>query len=165
MFKLSPACLVATALLAVVSWAPVANAAGFDIVAGPSVTSSARVTSAAFASMFGDRPADGHAQIEPIGTLGWIGSRNTRNDDLHHAVFLAGGGVRIVSASRRWFVSEQLVATSTRTDALSSRFEFMTSGGWQDGHFIVMLRHVSNAHILGGGKNLGETMLLAGIRF
>jgi hypothetical protein len=41
----------------------------------------------------------------------------------------------------------------------------MTSGGWQDGHFIVMLRHVSNAHLLGGGKNLGETMLLAGLRF
>ncbi len=41
----------------------------------------------------------------------------------------------------------------------------MTSAGWQDGIFIVMLRHVSNAHVLGDGKNLGETMLLAGVRW
>lgn len=141
------------------------QAAGFDIAAGPSATSSERTTSAVFASAFGDQPADGQAHIEPIGTLGWVGSRNTRSDDLHHEVFLAGGGVRIVSATQHWFVSEQLAATSTRTDALSSRFEFMTSGGWENGHFVVILRHVSNAHILGGGKNLGETMLLAGVRF
>ncbi|MGH8118482.1 MAG: lipid A 3-O-deacylase, partial [Rhodanobacteraceae bacterium] len=63
------------------------------------------------------------------------------------------------------FLSEQIAATSRETDALSSRFEFMTSGGWQDGHFIVMLRHISDGRIIGGGKNLGETMLLAGIRW
>ena len=142
-----------------------AHAAGFDVAVGPSVTSSERTTSAVFADVYGDHPADGRVQFEPIGTLGWVDSRNTRSDDLHHEVFLAGGGVRIVSPSHHWFVSEQIATTSTRTDALSSRFEFMTSGGWQDGHFIVMLRHISNAHILGGGKNLGETMLLAGIRF
>src|SRR6185437_6042581 len=54
---------------------------------------------------------------------------------------------------------------STRTDALSSRFEFMTSAGWQNDRFVVMLRHISNAHLIGGGKNLGETMLLAGVKF
>jgi hypothetical protein len=41
----------------------------------------------------------------------------------------------------------------------------MTSAGWQGDHFTVMLRHISNAHLLGGGKNLGETMLLAGVKF
>jgi hypothetical protein len=142
-----------------------ALATGFDIVAGPSVTSSERSTAAAFASVFGEEPADGHAQFAPIATLGWVDSRSARRDDLDHEVFLAGGGIRVTSANRHWFASEQIVATSIRTDALSSRFEFMTSGGWQDGHFIVMLRHVSNAHLLGGGKNLGETMLLAGLRF
>ena len=142
-----------------------AVAAGFDVVAGPSVTSSERSTAAAFASVFGEKPADGGIQFEPIGTLGWVNSRTTRNDDLDHQVLLAGGGVRVVSAGHRWFASEQIAATSTRTDALSSRFEFMTSVGWQRGHFIVMLRHVSNAHLLGGGKNLGETMLLAGVKF
>jgi len=40
----------------------------------------------------------------------------------------------------------------------------MTSLGWRDGRWMVMLRHVSNAHIIGGGRNLGETMLLAGVR-
>ena len=82
---------------------------------------------------------------------------------MNNEVFLAAGGVRIITASHHWFVSEQLAATSTRTDALSSRFEFMTSAGWQRGHFVVLLRHISNGHLLGGGKNLGGTMLLAGV--
>ena len=154
--------LVAAACLAICT---PTLATGFDLVAGPSVTSSERTTGAIFASVFGERPEDNQAHIRPIGTLGWVDARSTRTDDLNHQVFLAGGGARLVTADRHWFISEQLAATSTRTDALSSRFEFMTSAGWQDGHFIVMLRHISNAHLLGGGKNLGETMLLAGLRF
>lgn len=142
-----------------------ALATGLDFAVGPSVTSSGRTTGAAFISAFRDIPADGHAHFDPIGTIGWVGPRRTRADDLHHPVFLAAGGVRIVAANHHWFVGEQLAATSTRTDALSSRFEFMTSAGWQDGHFVVMLQHVSNGHIIGGGKNLGETMLLAGVNF
>ena len=142
-----------------------ALAAGFDLTAGPSVTSSERTTAAVFASVFGERPGDDRIHLEPIGTIGWIDSRHTRKDDLDHEVMVAGGGVRIMGANPHWFVSEQLAATSTRTDALSSRFEFMTSAGWQGGHFIVVLRHISNAHLLGGGKNLGETMLLGGVKF
>lgn len=142
-----------------------ALAQGLDLVIGPSVTSSGRTTGAAFASVFGDRPADDRAHFEPIGTIGWVAPRATDADDLHHGVFLAAAGVRIVAANHHWFVGEQLAVTSRRTDALSSRFEFMTSGGWQNGHFIVMLRHVSNANVLGGGENLGETMLLAGLRW
>jgi hypothetical protein len=141
------------------------HAAGFDITAGPSVTSSERATTAVFASAFGERPDDNRIHFEPVGTLGWIDSRSTRKDNLDHEVFVAGGGLRILAANHHWFVSEQLATTSTRTDALSSRFEFMTSVGWQHGHFIVMLRHISNAHLLGGGKNLGETMLLGGVKF
>ncbi|HEX5353619.1 MAG TPA: hypothetical protein VFW60_06035 [Rhodanobacteraceae bacterium] len=142
-----------------------ALATGLDFTVGPSMTSSGRTTGAAFISAFRDSPPDGHAHFDPIGTIGWVDSRRTRVDDLHHPVFLAAGGVRIVAANRHWFVGEQLAVTSARTDALSSRFEFMTSAGWQDGHFVVMLRHVSNGHILGGGKNLGETMLLGGVDF
>ena len=149
------ACLIACAP----TWA-----ASLDLTAGPSITSSERTTGAIFASVFGERAKDGNNHFEPIGTLGWVDARNTHTDDLNHQVLLAGGGVRMVTANQHWFLSEQLVATSTRTDALSSRFEFMTSAGWQDGHFIVMLRHVSNAHLF-GGKNLGETMLLAGVRW
>lgn len=141
-----------------------ALATGFDLTAGLSVTASERTTAAIFASVFGEQPDDNRTHFEPIGTLGWIDSRNTRKDDLDHEVFVAAGGVRILAANH-WFVSEQLAATSTRTDALSSRFEFMTSVGWQHGRFIVMLRHISNAHLIGGGKNLGETMLLGGVKF
>lgn len=142
-----------------------ALAAGFNVVAGPSVTSSGHVTRAVFASVFGDRPATGRAHFEPIATVGWVGPRSTGMDDLDHPVFLVAGGVRMVSGSGHWFFSEQLAATSHRTDALSSRFEFMTSGGWTNGHFVVLLRHASNGKLIGSGKNLGETMLLAGVRW
>ncbi|HXE66025.1 MAG TPA: hypothetical protein VN630_03200 [Rhodanobacteraceae bacterium] len=152
-------------LLALLAFPLASHATGFDLTAGPSVTSSERTTASVFASVFGEHPEDNRIHLEPIGTVGWIDSRNTRKDDLDHEVFVAGGGVRVLAANHHWFVSEQLAATSTRTDALSSRFEFMTSAGWQDGHFIVMLRHISNAHLLGGGKNLGETMLLGGVKF
>ena len=152
-------------LLALLAFPLASHATGFDITAGPSVTSSERSTAAVFASVFAEQPDDNRVHLEPIGTLGWINSRNTRKDDLDHEVFMAAGGVRILAANHHWFVSEQLAATSTRTDALSSRFEFMTSVGWQHGHFIVMVRHISNAHLLGSGKNLGETMLLAGVRY
>lgn len=153
-------------LLAALAAAPLAgNAAGFNLLAGPSVTASGRTTGAAFFDAYGDRPADGRVHLEPVGTLGWIGARRSTADDLDHDVFLAAGGVRIVSPGQHWFISEQIAATGNRTDALSSRFEFMTSGGWQRGHFTLILRHVSNGRIIGGGKNLGETMLLAGLRW
>lgn len=142
-----------------------ALAVGFDLTAGTSMTSSQRTTRTAFFSVSGDRPADNRIHFEPVGTLGWVNARHTRTDDLDHQVYLAGGGVRIVAANHHWFVGEQLAMTSTRTDALSGHFEFMTSVGWQDGHFIAMLRHISDAHLFGGGRNLGETMLLAGVRF
>jgi hypothetical protein len=140
-------------------------AAGFNLVGGPSATASQHVTGAAFVSAFGQTAADRRFHTEPVATLGWVDARTTTRGDLDHEVFLFGGGMRLVTADGHWFVSEQIAVTSSRTDALSSRFEFMTSGGWQHDHFIVVLRHISNAHVLGGGKNLGETMLLAGIRW
>lgn len=141
-----------------------AQATGFDMTTGPSVTAGERTTAAAFASAFRDGPSNHFVRLEPIGTVGWIDSRSTHRDNLNHAVFVAGGGVRIL-AGKHWFASEQLAATDTRTNALSSRFEFMTSAGWQYRHFIVMVRHISNGRIVGGGRNMGETMLLAGLRW
>lgn len=142
-----------------------ANAAGFDVVAGPTVTSGERSAPVLSASMFGQAPTSDRWQFEPIGTVSWIGAHQTHRENLHHEVFLAGGGLRILAPHQHWFVSEQVMATSHRTDALSSEFEFMTSAGWQRGHFIVLLRHVSNGHLIGHGRNLGETMLLGGVRF
>ena len=141
-----------------------AQAAEFDLAGGASATAGVRWAPALFADITAAPPDDLHAHFEPVGSLGAIGSRNTDHEDLDHTVLLLGGGLRY-GRDDGLFVGEQVAATSTRTDALSSRFEFMTSIGWRDGRWMVMLRHASNAHILGGGRNLGETMLLAGVRF
>lgn len=141
-----------------------AQTTGFDITAGPSVAAGERTAAAAFASAFGDGPSNHFVHLEPIGTVGWIDSRSTHCDNLNQTVFLAGGGVRAL-ASEHWFASEQLAATGTRNNARSSCFEFMTSTGWKYRHFIVMARHISSGRIGGGGKNTGETMLLAGLRW
>lgn len=141
-----------------------AQAAGYNIVAGPSMTSGHRSTVAVFASVFREPPVDGHFRLEPIATLGWIRDHHTYREHLHHSVYLAGAGVRLLSPGVHWFVGVQLAATSDRTDALSSPLEFIDSAGWQDGRLTLMLRHVSNGHIVGGSPNMGETMLLAGIR-
>lgn len=141
-----------------------ARAAEFDLAGGASATAGVRWAPAFFADVTAAPPDDGDAHFEPIGSLGAIGSRHTDHEDLDHAVFLAAGGLRY-GREDGLFVGGQIAATSTRTDAISSRFEFMTSIGWRDARWMVMLRHVSNARILGGGRNLGETMLLAGVRF
>jgi hypothetical protein len=141
-----------------------AYAAGFNLAAGPSVTSSRRLTGAVFANAYRIPDTFRHIRFEPVGSVGWVAPHHQHKEHLHHAVLLAGGGVRI-TFDQHWFASEQIAATSNTTDALSSRFEFMSTGGWQDGHFVLLLRHISNGHIVGHGKNLGETMLLAGLRW
>jgi len=142
-----------------------ASAAEFDLTAGASATAGVRWAPALFFGAAGTPVDDGHAHFAPIASAGFIGSRNNANGhDFDHNVFLAGGGVRY-GFDEGLFVSEQIMATSTRTDALSSRFEFMTSLSWQHSRYVAMVRHISNAHLLGSGENLGETMLLAGVRF
>ena len=141
-----------------------ADAAGFSLAAGPSFTSGARVTPVVFGSIYGAAPEDGRWHFEPIGTAGWVDGRSTDHENLDRSVFLIGGGVQISKGSH-WFASEQLAGTTHETDALSSHIEFMTTVGWHAGRFAVMVRHISDAHLFGKGKNLGETMLLGGIRF
>ncbi|HEX6612414.1 MAG TPA: hypothetical protein VF022_00925 [Rhodanobacteraceae bacterium] len=139
------------------------QAAEFDLAGGASATAGVRWAPAVFADATATPPDDGCAHFEPIGSIGVVGPRSTHHENLDRSVFLVAGGLRY-GRENGLFVGEQIAATSTRTDALSSRFEFMTSIGWRDGRWIVMLRHASNAHILGGGRNLGETMLSAGVR-
>ena len=151
------------ALLLLLAAACSAQAADFDLLGGASATAGVRWAPALFADVAGSPVDDGHAHWAPVASMGVIDSRNTDHEDLDHTVFLAAGGARY-GGSNGLFFSEQIAATSTRTDALSSRFEFMTSLGWQHGHFIGLVRHISNAHLLGGGRNLGETMALVGVR-
>lgn len=150
------------AIAAMLGAISVAHAQGFNIVAGPSVTSRSHTTIAAFASVFGTSASD-RFHLEPIATVGWIRAHHTAAEDLNHTVWAAGAGARLVTPGNHWFVSVQLARTTARTDALSSRWEFIDSAGWQDGHFTLMVRHMSNGHIVGGSPNLGETMLLAGV--
>lgn len=151
-------------LLVSLAGAAAERGASVGVLAGGSATAGVRWTPALFVSVAGVPDDDAHAHFTPVASIGAVGSRNTDVHDLDYTVFLAAGGVRYGRA-QGLFVSEEIAATSTRTDALSSRFEFMTSLGWQEGRYVVMARHISNAHLLGGGKNLGETMLLAGVRF
>lgn len=156
-------CGLALALLLAAPFA--AHATGFNAVGGASVTASGRVTPVLFGSVYGQHSLFDAVTVEPIATVGWIDSRHIKTDDLDHSVFVAGGGARILTRNRHWFLGIQVAATSTRTNALSSRFEFIDSAGWQYRHFTVMVRHISNASILGRGQNMGETMLLAGVRW
>lgn len=141
-----------------------AQAANFNFVAGPSITSGDRATIAAFGSVFGDS-ATGRFHLEPVATVGWIRAHHTTRENLDHSVWAFGAGVRVLSPSGHWFGGVQLARTTVRTDALSSRWEFIDSAGWQAGRFTLMLRHMSDGHIVGGSPNLGETMLLGGVRF
>jgi hypothetical protein len=141
-----------------------AQAAEVDLLGGASATAGVRWTPAFFVHAAGSPADDGHAHWEPVVSVGGIGSRQVTGENFDHTVFLAAAGARY-GGSNGLFFSEQIAATNTRTDALSSRFEFMTSLGWQHGHFIALVRHISNAHLLGGGRNLGETMALVGVRF
>lgn len=144
-----------------------ARGANWDLSAGRSVTGPAAgqgidAATVAFLTVGGTNDGGSASHFSPIATLGYIGSHHTSRGDLNRSVVLAGAGARY-RFWRRMFVSEQVVATSTRTVALSSRFEFMTTLGIQVGPALLMARHVSNAHLVGGGPNHGETMLLVGL--
>lgn len=152
------------ALAATLVAAGAASAAGFNVVAGPSATPHRPPTLAAFASVFGDTPA-GVWRVEPVATLGWVRARRSTDTDPGRAVWLAGAGARLVSRSNHWFASVQLARSNAQTQALSSRWEFIDSIGWQDDHLTATIRHLSDGHIVGGGTNGGETMLAVGLRW
>ncbi|MGH8153932.1 MAG: hypothetical protein ACREP0_01640 [Rhodanobacteraceae bacterium] len=145
-----------------------AHATRFDFAAGRSVpgpaAGDADAATVAFLTAAGLPGAAAQVRLQLVGTLGWIGSHDVDRGGLDRPAFVAGGGARY-RFFRRLFVSEQIIATSVRTSALSSRFEFMTTLGVHVGRFLLMGRHISNAHLIGGGPNHGETMLLVGVEF
>jgi hypothetical protein len=138
------------------------SAAEIDITAGASATVGVRWAPAAFI----DAGTDTHEGLhwQPVGTIGWIGSRDDEKDNLHHDVFIAGAGVRLVGWWGGAFIGFEGAYVDQRTDALSSHEQFMTSLGWRSERLIFMVRHISNANLF-GGRNLGETMLLLGFAF
>jgi len=142
-----------------------AQAAEVDLTAGASATVGVRWAPAAFLDL---GTADSHEWAglhwQPVATLGWIGARDDTHDDLDHDVAIAGAGVRLVDWWGGAFVGFEAGYASQRTDALSSHEQFISSLGWRGERLVVMVRHISNGDLF-GGRNLGETMLLFGMRF
>lgn len=143
------------------------HAQDFYVAAGPSIAGlqPPYLGAAVFVGVAGTAPNDGRLHLRPVATLGWLAPRDSRRVGLNHSAWVAAGGVRIDLPGGHWFASGQIAAVRHPTDALSSPFEFMYSGGWEDGRFILVLRHISNAGVIGQGANLGETMALVGVRW
>ncbi len=156
--------VAAASLLAIACTGP-AHAADLDIVAGRSATTGHRWTTSVFVDVAADRIFDWRGlHFRPVATAGWIEARDTRRQHLDHDVFVGGAGLRLVHWWRGAFASFQVGVAGGRTDALSSAGQFISSVGWQGRHWVVMVRHISNGDLF-GGRNLGETMLMAGVRF
>ena len=164
-------CLVlrAWALLAVLMAAPlVARGADLSVSWGPSVTGHQHWSSAVFAEAATDPWRWREFDIAPEFGLGYVRARGTAVDRLDHDVWIGFGGVRAslpgAGIWRHAFLGFGIGVTHGKTNALSSTGEFVDTLGWQGGHWDVMIRHVSNGH-LARGPNIGETMLLLGVRF
>lgn len=61
---------------------------------------------------------------------------------------------------KHWFLGGGIVAVDNTTEALSSWYQFATSGGVQFGRASLTLRHLSNSGFR--GRNRGETYLTLG---
>lgn len=158
--------ILAVGMLAATCITPAfACAADVSVVAGRSTTTDHRWTTSAFVNIGADKIHTWHSlHFQPVATVGWIKGRRMSRENLNHNVYVAGAGLRLVNWWHGAFASFQVGAASAHTDALSSTGQFISSLGWQGQHWVVMLRHISNGNLF-GGKNLGETMLMAGVRF
>jgi hypothetical protein len=109
----------------------------------------------------------------PVFTAGWIDGRDiaryrtTRYTTRDH-IWMVAGGIRLhYGAPSAWyqplFFSFQPSLHTGRTEALSSSYEFTSTLGWQAEHWMIGIRHSSNAFL--HMPNRGETMVIAGISF
>lgn len=154
----------ALALLLAASTAGTAHAARWSANAGAS-SSGHDWTPVAGLEVAGDaRNFDaGRLQWRPAASLTAIAGRqaswrpgNERN------VLVAAGGAALSLRGSGWFLAFQAGAADRTTPAVSSHLQFVSSLGWQGQRLRLQLRHVSNGRI-GGGANLGESMLLLGL--
>ena len=148
-------------LLAAMSMAHAEEGVRWEVMAGRSVTLQSKWTNAVFVERLGEARPLGPFQWRPELGLGWIQARSASQGwHLNHDVGLVTAGLRI-QLWRGLFFSEQLALIAGRTDALSSAGEFVSSLGWQEERWLLMLRHISNAEL--HKPNHGETLLLLGI--
>ena len=154
--------VLATALL-LAGMSAGSHAAEFVLGAGPSTTSTHNyVTHAVFLDGHGGRRTHGPVTWQPMLSLGWIDGRDKAR--LENDAFVVAGGVHLVDWWRRAFFSFQFGLAHDTNDALSSHGQFVSSIGWQGDRVVYTLRHISNGKVF-SGPNLGETMLLVGLRF
>jgi hypothetical protein len=151
-----------------------AMAARFELQGGVSYMDSYSAP-AAFGQVIFDEHQFGSSNFSwaPEITAGWIGGRDLKRFDngrytTRDDIGLVGAGIRVHYGPanawyRRLFVSEQPTVHTGRTLALSSAYEFMTTVGYQGDHWMVGVRHISNAGI--HEPNRGETIALVGFAF
>ncbi|MBN8480219.1 MAG: hypothetical protein J0L88_01375 [Xanthomonadales bacterium] len=149
--------------LALIASPAAAGTVEIHVSAGASLAGSHDPTPVAFVDLAGTRRQGRHATWQPTLTIGVIRGRDGTGD-LDRNVALAGVGVRLVDWWRNAFATVEVAGATQTTAAISSHGQFITGLGWQGDHHVIASRHISNAD-LGGGKNLGETMLLVGARF
>lgn len=102
---------------------------------------------------------------------GWIDGRNLQKVDHYSTsdhIWLVGAGLRFrYGTHAAWyhpfFLSLQPSLHTGRTPALSSSYEFTYTIGWQEEHWMVGIRHSSNAYL--HEPNRGESMVLVGVTF
>jgi hypothetical protein len=120
-------------------------------------------TDVGFLEWVGDERPVWKIQWAPALALGYVEARpDNERARLNNDVWVFAGGAR----AYLWhdlFFGFQLATTHGKTDALSTPYEFVSSLGWQGGHWQVMVRHISNGDF--HEPNHGETMVMAGVAF
>lgn len=157
------------AALAVLLVPPIAaHAADYSLNGDPSITGHQHWASALFAERIGAPLRWQRLDVASDFGLGFVHARDTPVDRLDHDVWIGFGGARAslpdAGVWRHVFLGFGVGVTHGKTNALSSTGEFVDTLGWQEEHWDVMIRHISNGH-LSTGPNVGETMLLAGVQF
>lgn len=132
-------------------------------------------TPAAFAEAVFDAHAIGSSRFTwaPDVTAGWIDGRHIERFEHDHYstrdhIWMLAGGARFQYDApdawyRKLFFSFQPALHTGRTQGLSSSYEFTSTLGWQSQHWMMAIRHSSNAFL--HMPNRGENMLLVGITF
>lgn len=76
-------------------------------------------------------------------------------------IYFAGGGIR--QNYKGFFISSAVVFVHEENSILTSRHQFVSGVGYVRGHFVIAIRHISNANT--GGNNDGENLLSIGYRW
>jgi hypothetical protein len=143
-----------------------AQAASWSASAGASVSQHDWAPAATLEFAGADRPlTDGRLQWRPAAALTVVdGHQHHWRTGTDRVVWVGSVGAAFSLRDSGWFVTAQAGAADRTTPALSSHLQFVTGVGWRGARLQLQLRHISNGDI-GDGPNLGETMVMAGVRF